>query len=112
MTREVIYNLPNTIPYVEKLLNMHLQDHRKFKISLIIAPYFVNIQNLYDADSFTKVKKWTLKCNEIRKLEPSVQYFDALIKRSIERARNTRIKPLKFEETLHYKNEELYNMLQ
>jgi hypothetical protein len=36
-------------------------------------------------------------------LEPSVEYFDHLIKRSIERAKSTQIKPLKFEETLRYK---------
>lgn len=101
----------NTIWYVEKLLSMQIQDHRKFVISLIFAPYFVNIQTLSDTYSFSKIKQWVLKCNEVRKLEPTVEYFDDFIKKSIERARNTRIKPLKLEETLKHKNRELYHLL-
>jgi hypothetical protein len=101
----------NTIYYIEKLLKTQIVDHRKFAISLILAPYFVNIQNLSDADSFSKIKQWVFRCNELMKVEPSIEYFDELIKESIERARNTGIKPLKFEETLSYKNRELYNIL-
>jgi hypothetical protein len=104
-------NTTNTIPYVEKLLGTQIADHRKFVISLILAPYFINIQHLSYADSVVKIKQWTLKCNEIRKLEPSIEYFDDLIKGTIERAKNTHIKPLKFEDTLQYKNRELYDTL-
>jgi hypothetical protein len=104
-------NTTNTIPYVEKLLGRQIADHRKFVISLILAPYFINIQHLSYADSFVKIKQWTLKCSEIRKLEPSIEYFDDLIKRSIEGIESTQIKPLKFEKTLRYKNKELYDVL-
>jgi len=47
----------NTIPYVEKLLSMQIQDHRKFVISLILAPYFVNVRHLSDFESFDKMKE-------------------------------------------------------
>lgn len=104
-------NGSNVISYVEKLLNIPLVDHRKFAISLILAPYFVNIQHLPDSDSFSKIRQWTLSCNEIRRLEPSVEYFDDLIGKSLGRAKNTGIKPLKFGETLRYKNRELYHIL-
>jgi hypothetical protein len=40
-----------------------------------------------------------------------MDYLDDLISRAIERAKETGIKPLKFEQTLQYKNRELYNML-
>jgi hypothetical protein len=46
-----------------------------------------------------------------KKLEPSTNYFDNLTNRSIKRAKETGIKPLKFEETLQHKNRELYNLL-
>jgi Primase X len=104
-------DLHNTIPYIEKLLNQSLEDYRKAAISLILAPYFVNVQRLTDADSFSRIKEWVLKCNLVKKLEPSLDYFDDLINRAIERAKETGIKPLKFEETLKYKNTELYNLL-
>jgi hypothetical protein len=102
-----IYN--TTIPYIEKLLNVALEDYRKSAISLILAPYFINVQKLTDADSFSRTKEWVLKCNLAKKLEPSINYDD-LINRAIERAKDTGIRPLKFEETLQYKNRELYNM--
>jgi hypothetical protein len=100
-----------TIPYIEKLLNQSLEDYRKATISLILAPYFINVQKLTDADSFSKIKQWVLKCDLVKKLEPSLGYFDDLINRAVERAKETGIRPLKFEETLQYKNTELYNLL-
>jgi hypothetical protein len=62
---------------------MRLADNRKFVISLILAPYFVNVQKLTDTDSFSRIKEWVLKCNAVTKLEPSINYFDDLINRAI-----------------------------
>ena len=101
----------NRIQYIEILLKMPLKDYRKSTISLILAPYFVNVQELSDADSFDRIKEWVLRCNEVKELEPSVGYFDELINKDIRRARDTGIKPLRFEETLRYKNKELYVLL-
>jgi hypothetical protein len=95
----------NVIPYVEKLISMPISNHRKFAISLILSPYVVNIQHLPNEECINKIKKWVLKCNEVRGLEPSLEYFDKLIRTSIERCRNDpKIKPLRFEKTLQYKN--------
>ena len=101
----------NRIQYVELLLEMSLKDYRKNVISLILAPYFVNIQKLSDADSFDRIKEWVLRSNDVKGLEPSVEYFDELNNKAIKRARETGIKPLRFEETLRYKNQELYDLL-
>jgi hypothetical protein len=46
----------------------------------------------------------------VKELKPPISYFDYLINRATERAKDTGIRPLKFEETLQYKNRELYNM--
>lgn len=86
-------DIHNTIPYIEKLLNQSLEDYRKAAISLILAPYFVNVQKLTDADCFSRLKEWVLKCNQVKKLEPFLDYFDDLINRAIERAKETGIKP-------------------
>lgn len=101
----------NRIEYIELLLQMPLTDYRKSAISLILAPYFVNVQHMSDKESFDRIKEWVLKCNEVKKLEPSIGYFDELINKAIKRARNTGIKPLKFENTLRYMNYELYDLL-
>jgi hypothetical protein len=55
---------------------MPIADHRKFAISLILAPYFVNIKQLSDLESFDRIKRWVLNCNKVKKLEPSLEYFD------------------------------------
>jgi Primase X len=110
-TRYTVIISSNKIAYIEKLLQRQLEDDRKFVISLVLAPYFVNVQKLTDADSFSRIKKWVLKCNLVKKLKPPLDYFNDLINRAIGRAKETGIKPLKFEHTLRYKNRELYNML-
>ena len=102
----------NSIPYVEKLLSIRLTNHRKFAISLILTPYFVNIKCISENESFNKIKEWALRCNEVKTLHPSVIFFEALIRKSIERARsNPEVKPMRFETTLKDKNKELYRIL-
>jgi hypothetical protein len=101
----------NILPYVERLLHMSIPDYRKFAVSLILAPYFVNIQHLSDTKAFSKIKEWLLKCSKVRNLEPSVAYFDDYTRNAIERARSSGIKSLRFQETLKVKNKVLYEML-
>jgi hypothetical protein len=100
----------NAITYVEKLLEMSLSDYRKYAINLILAPYFINILKLSDEESFSRIKEWTLKCNDVESLEPSIKDYD-LIKNAIKRANLTEVKPLKFRETLQYKNKKLYEII-
>jgi hypothetical protein len=101
----------NILPYVERLLHMSIADYRKFAISLILAPYLVNIQHLSDTEAFCRIKEWLLRCNKVKNLEPSIAYFDDLAMKAIQRARNSGIKPLKFQGTLMVKNKALYEML-
>ncbi|MDN5846553.1 MAG: DNA primase noncatalytic subunit PriX [Candidatus Nitrosocosmicus sp.] len=101
----------NTIPYVEKLLKIPIIDYRKSAISLILAPYFVNILYLPDEESFHRINQWVLKCGEVKSLEPSIRDFDTIIKNAVKRAKTTGIKPLKFKDTLQYKNKELFRLL-
>jgi hypothetical protein len=103
--------LSPTIPYIEKLLEMSLNDYRKYAINLILSPYFVNILKLLDEDSFKRIKQWVLKCNNLIPLNPSITNFDIIIENAIKRAKVTGIKPLKFKETLQYKNKKLYDII-
>ncbi|MGB8934515.1 MAG: hypothetical protein WCC17_05360, partial [Candidatus Nitrosopolaris sp.] len=83
----------NILPYAERLLQMSISDYRKFAISLILAPYFINIQRLSDTETFSRISEWLLKCSKVRNLEPSVAYFDDYTRKAIERARSSGIKP-------------------
>ena len=98
-----------TISYIEKLLDISLSDYRKDSLNLILAPYFVNILNSSEEESFSRIKDWVSKCNSIRPLKPSIKDFDDIINNAIKRAKVTGIKPLKFKDTLQYKNKKLYD---
>lgn len=104
-------NRPTSIQYVEKLLTIPIGDYRKNAISLILAPYCVNILNLSDDDSFKRIKQWALECNDVKSLKPSKGDFDIIIKYAVKRAKETGVKPLKFKGTLQHKNTELYQLL-
>jgi hypothetical protein len=104
-------NKNNSILYVEKLLTIPIRDDRKNVISLILAPYFVNILNLTEEESYHRLKRWVLKCNELKSLEPSINDFDFIIRYAVKRAKETGVKPLKFKDTLQYKNRELFRLL-
>jgi hypothetical protein len=101
----------STISYIEKLLEISLTDYRKYVTNLILAPYFVNILNLSDGESFRRIKQWTLQCNNIRPLKPSIKDFDTIIKNAIRRAKVTEIKPVRFKDTLQYKKKKLYEII-
>ena len=99
------------ITYIEKLLEIGISDYRKNAIGLILAPYFVNILNLSDDESFIKIKEWALKCNNIKPLEPSISDFNIIVENAIKRTKVTGIRPLKFKDTLQYKNKKLYDII-
>ncbi len=96
---------------MEKLLKLPLIDYRKNAISLILAPYFINILKLSEVESFNRIKQWALKCNEVNPLKSSIKDFDDIIKNAIKRAKITGIKPLKFKDTLQYKNKQLFDII-
>jgi hypothetical protein len=64
----------NTIPWIEKLLETPIADYRKNAVSLILAPYLINIKKLsYDAAS-NIINSWLSKCGELRQLDQNFDY--------------------------------------
>lgn len=81
-------------------------DYRKNAVSLIFAPYLINIRNLpYDSASLI-IGDW-LKCSELRPLDPD---FDYKVKYSLKTSIRKLQLPIKFS-TLMEKNKELYKQL-
>ena len=52
------------ILWMEKLLQMSIQDHRKF-----VAPYLMNVRKLSYKESFDTITQWLHKCNEFKRLD-------------------------------------------
>jgi hypothetical protein len=99
-----------TIQYVEKLLTVSLMDYLKYAISLM-STIFRKCTTFIRCGIFSRIKQWVLKCNEVKPLKPSIRDFDDIIRNAIKRAKDTGVKPLKYKDTLQYKNKELYRLL-
>jgi hypothetical protein len=100
-------NTNKTIVWIEKLLKIPIADFRKNSVSLILAPYLVNIKKLSYRESFDILIEWLQKCNSIKKLEFNSRY---LVKSALNTATKKKIPPMKLE-TLKNKNSELYHSL-
>jgi Primase X len=111
MSKKFAGRLTNSIKWIEVLLQNGLTEHRKYVISIILAPYFINIKSLSDEDAAAKIKEWLSKCAKIRPLD-TVYNFDYWIKYYIGRCRdNKNLKPIRFEDKLPESNPDLYKTI-
>jgi hypothetical protein len=78
--RNNIQTSANTIPWIEKLLETHIEDGRKCCLWKILCPYLVNIKKLSYEESFSILKDWLEKCNRLRKLDfnPNIEIRNKL----------------------------------
>ena len=97
----------NDIKWIEILLETPIPDYRKNTISLILAPYLINVKKLTYDDAFNIIKDWLNKCDSITRLDSNFNYrIKYALKNSIKRG----YLPMKFE-TLKEKNRPLYDSL-
>jgi uncharacterized lipoprotein YehR (DUF1307 family) len=96
-----------SMEWIEKLLKTPIGDFRKTCLSLILAPYLVNIKKLSYQQSFDFLTDWLKKCHSMRKLDFNPDY---LINYALSIATKKTIPPMKLV-TLKDRNLELYNIL-
>lgn len=48
----------NTIPWIEKLLQTPIDDYKKNAVSLILAPYLINIKKLSYDGALNIINNW------------------------------------------------------
>jgi hypothetical protein len=97
----------NNIKWIEILLETPISDYRKNAISLILAPYLINIKKLPYANAFNIIKDWLNKCNTLRRLDSNFNYRT---KSALEDVMQKGIPPMSLAK-LREKNRELYDML-
>lgn len=97
----------NSIRWIETLLQTPIEDYRKNAISLILAPYLINIRKISYEDAFSIIKDWLTKCSELEHLEPN---FDYRIKNSLYTAMSKQTLPMRLD-TLEERNRELHRLL-
>jgi hypothetical protein len=98
----------NYYPWIEHLLlQTPIEDFRKLVIDLILAPYLINIKKLSYSESYTIIKDWLDKCNELKRLD-NYRNFEYRINYELNRAINNGIGPMSREKI---KTDPTYNEL-
>ena len=96
----------NDIKRIEILLETPISDYTKNAISLILAPYLINIKKLPYTNAFDIIKDWLNKCDSLRRLDSNFNYS---IKLALEDAMQKGIPPMSL--ARREKKIELYDML-
>lgn len=100
------------IPWVEKLLQIPIDDYRKRARDLILVPYLVVRRGLTNADQISDiVMEWADRCSELRKLEPSRHEFAVRVRSRTYNVMQSRIPSMSWS-TLQERNPELCRILQ
>jgi hypothetical protein len=97
----------NRVNWIERLLQTPLQDHRKYCIWRILAPYLLNIRRLSEQEVTDVIKDWLSRCNQLRRLDFN---YRQKIKDGIEGAKEGYL-PIS-REKLRNENSRLYFLLQ
>jgi hypothetical protein len=97
----------NSIQWIDRLLQTPIEDYRKNAVSLILAPYLINIRKMSVIDTFSIIEEWLNKCASLRALDSNFTYR---VKYALDTAVDSGIPPMKFD-TLKQKNRLLYDKL-
>jgi hypothetical protein len=95
------------ILWIEKLLQTPIDDYRKNAVSLILAPYLINIRRLPYEDALNVINNWLMECAKLTRLDNDLSY---IVKYALKSSIKSGRKPLKFD-TLKLKNAALYDVL-
>jgi hypothetical protein len=95
------------IHWIDKLLQTPIEDYRKNAVSLILAPYLINIRKMSIADALIIIEEWLNKCVSLRALDSNFNYR---VKYALNTALESGIPPMRFD-TLMHKNKPLYEKL-
>lgn len=101
------YNCTNTISWIEKLLQMPIEDHRKYALWRIVLPYLINVRKMSDYEVAEIVRVWLDNCAKLRQLDFNPNY---LFRQNIRNSNKSRYLPISFSK-LRIENNELYNII-
>ena len=93
--------------WIEKLLEIPIEDYRKNAVNMILAPYLINIKRLTIKDAFAVINTWLDKCSSLRQLDSNITY---IVNYALKRSQSTGHKPLRLE-NLKIRNRILFNQL-
>lgn len=82
--------------WIDILLQTGIKDYRKTIVDLILGPYLINVKKLALDESYTIIRKWLYKCDNVNKLDKSIN-FNHRIKQALNNATSKQIGPMSLE---------------
>ena len=101
------YGRTDTIPWIEKLLQTPIADHRKYAIWRINMPYLFNIKKLSDSEVASILHTWLDSCAAVRQLDFNSKY---LIRQNINNCKKHTYLPIGYNK-LSSENQGLFNII-
>lgn len=89
--RKALTNTSSIIDWIEKLLQVPIEDHRKDCLWRIIGPYLLNVRKLSELEASKIMGDWLDRCDDVRKLD-----FEPRLKIYIIIKGNKGFKPISF----------------
>ena len=101
------HNWTNIIPWIEKLLQTPIEDHRKYALWRIVIPYLFNIKKMSDSEVISIVRMWLDNCAKLRSLDFNPNH---LIRYNVRNSNKSRYLPISFEK-LRIENNGLHDII-
>ena len=100
-------SIGTTIPWIKRLLQTSIADHRKYVLWRILTPYLFNIKKLSEVEGIEIMQTWLNKCDLLKSLDFNAKY---LIKQNMRNSNKHKFFPISFNK-LHSENQGLYNIV-
>ena len=99
----------DNIDWIEKLLDIPIEDYRKKTIDLILVPYFILVKKLSNEETISKITEWLQKCDSLsgRRLDFDIR---SKINAAIKETNKKQIPPMK-KSTLKNNYQYLYSLI-
>jgi hypothetical protein len=92
----------NSLDWIDKLLQIPVQDNRKDLLFWVLAPYLITVKGLDYDKAYSVLEQWLDKCNDVKRLEPDWTSFRYRIRYCLDIAENQERKPIKFDTFKEY----------
>ena len=92
----------NSLDWIDKLLQIPVQDNRKDLLFWVLAPYLITVKGLDYDKAYSVLEQWLDKCNDVKRLEPDRTSFRYRIRYCLDIAENQERKPIKFDTFKEY----------
>ena len=78
----------NSLDWIDKLLQIPVQDNRKDLLFWVLAPYLITVKGLDYDKACSVLEQWPDKCNDVKRLEPDWTSFRDRIRYCLDIAEN------------------------